>query len=297
MARIAGLSICVACLLVPLVCAAQSDRQQPHTPRATSAVDLGRFEGFTEPSRELVVESYIDGVLETLHTKAGDTFEKDQPLVSLDDGMQALAVEVARLRSESRAEIRIAEARVAEAEVELESQQELVNKGSATDRNVRRAKAALDVARAELELAKENGVLAAKQLEIERERLALYTIRAPFDGQVLALAVQDGAEEGAALRQNDRIMHIASLDPIMAKISLPEPVVAQMRAGRSYTLGLGGDAHATHARLTRIAAQADRGSQLIEVVFEIENGKGALRSGMRCRLLSVDPQEEAASRE
>lgn len=248
---------------------------------------LARYEGFTEPSRELIVESYLDGVLETLHVKAGDTFKANSPLIKLDDGMQALAVEVARLRSISRAQTKIAEARVTEAEVELESQESLANNGSATERDVRRARAELDIARAELELAKENEVLAAKQLEIERERLALYTIRAPFDGQVLALAVQDGAEEGAALQQNDRIMHIAQLDPIVAKISLPQNIVQKLRTEKTYPLGLGSDKQSKLARLTRIASQADRGSQLIEVVFEISNAEGELRSGQRCRLLDV----------
>lgn len=265
-------------------------------PQSQNQQQLARYEGFTEPSRELIVESYLDGVLETLHLKAGDSFKAGSPLVKLDDGIQALAVEVARLRSVSQAEVKIAVARVTEAEVELESQESLANNGSATERDVRRARAELDVVRAELDLAKENAALAAKQLEIERERLALYTILAPFDGQVLALAVQDGAEEGAALQQNDRIMHIAQLDPIIAKISLPESVVNQLHVDKTYPLGLGKDQQGKPARLTRIASQADRGSQLIEVVFEISNPDRELRSGQRCRLLGLSATDQITAR-
>ncbi|MGB0766979.1 MAG: efflux RND transporter periplasmic adaptor subunit [Phycisphaeraceae bacterium] len=266
-------------------------------PRSAGDPDrLSRYEGFTEPSRELVVESYLDGVLETLHVKAGDSFEKDSTLVSLDDGVQALAVEVARLRSESRAEVQIAEARVLEAEIELESQESLARNGSATERDVRRARAELSVARAELDLAKENRRLAAKQLEIEQERLTLYTITAPFDGEVLALARQDGAEEGAALQQNDRIMHIAQLDPIVARISLPTDVVRRLDLDQAYPLRIGDHQKPIAARVTQIASQADRGSQLIEVSFKVDNTDGALRSGLRCKLVDLSPVGELTQR-
>jgi len=292
------LTILSGLALIPLYACpalAEADHQAEHAQSVIQA-QLARYEGFTEPSRELVVESYLDGVLETLHVKAGDTFKAGSPLVKLDDRIQALAVEVARLRSESLADVKVAEARVAEAEIELESQEHLVKNNSATDRDVRRAKAELDIARAELGLAKENVLLAVKQYEIERERLKLCVIRAPFEGEVLALATQDGAEEGAALQQNDRIMHIAQLDPLIAKISLPQHIVSELEIGKTYPLGLGTDQEGKPARLTRIASQADRGSQLIEVVFEISNPEIKLRSGLRCRLIDISTTSQITAK-
>ncbi|MEM9345869.1 MAG: efflux RND transporter periplasmic adaptor subunit [Planctomycetota bacterium] len=262
----------------------------------SSPPKLDRYEGFTEPSRELIVESYLDGVLETLHVRSGDSFKKGDPLISLDNTMQALSVEFARMQSISKAEIKIAEARVSEAEVELESQELLAKNGSATERDVRRARAGLDIAMAELELARENIALAAKQYEIEQERLDLYTIRAPFDGSVLSLAKQEGAEEGAALQQNDQIMHIAELDPMLAKISLPWTVVRQLEAEQAYSLVLGEGGRTEQAKLKRIASQADRGSQLIEVVFEISNSDSRIRSGQRFRLLDTAPAKQGTAK-
>jgi len=277
---ICGLSLCLCFVLSG---SAQAQSQQPTAP----SPQLSRYEGFTQPSRELPVESYLDGVLQTLHVKTGDTFAAGDLLVSLDDSIQALAVEVARLRSISEAEINVAHARVSEAEVELENQTALAANGSATDRDVRRAQASLDIAQAELQQAHENQAQAVVQYQMERERLDLYTIRAPFDGEVLAVATSEGAEEGAALRQNDPIMHIARLDPLVAKISLPQSVVDQLQVGQSYPLAIGVREDATAATLTRIASEADLGSQLIEVEFEMANPAGAMRSGVRCRLLDL----------
>ena len=260
--------------------------------------ELKRYEGFTMPSEELPLQSYIDGVLQTLHVKPGDHFKKGDVLVSLDDDLQVLAVEVARLRAESLAEVQVAEARVDEAEVELESQRELAEKSSATPRDVRRAEAGLAIAKAELQLAKENRQLAAKQVEIEEERLTLYHLRATFDGEVLSIATAEGAIEGAALRQNDPIMHLASLDPIVARISLPKPVVGELRVDGVYPLGVGDQAESVHGRLRRVASAADRGSQLVEVEFEISNADGTIRSGVRCRLRdTAEVEAKAASSE
>eukprot|EP00752_Nemacystus_decipiens_P015225 g13558.t1 len=176
-----------------------------------------------------MLESYIDGTLEELHVKEGSRFKSGDVLVSMDASLQKLAVEVARVQSESLAQIDIAEARVVEAQAELDSQNELAKNGSATPRDIRRAEAGLAIAKAELQLAKENKHLATKQYEIERERLALYTFKATFDGEVVAVATAEGAEVGAALRQNDPILHLVQIDPLIAKISLPEGVVDRLK--------------------------------------------------------------------
>ncbi len=290
----AALSVFAIGLVVVLNKAHAFQDTAPNVERA----DLARYEGFTMPSEELPLQSYIDGVLQTLHVKPGDHFKKGDVLVSLDDDLQVLAVQVAKLRAESMAEVHVAEARVEEAQVELESQRELAEKSSATPRDVRRAEAGLAIAEAELELAKENRQLEAKQVEIEEERLTLYHLRATFDGEVLSIATAEGAIEGAALRQNDPIMHLASLDPIVARISLPKPVVGELRVGGVYPLGVGDQADPVHGRLKRVASVADRGSQLVEVEFEIPNAEGRIRSGVRCRLQdTAEAEAKAASSE
>lgn len=248
-----------------------------------------RFEGFTYPSRELMVESYIDGDLEELHVQAGDHFKKGDVLVSMDASIQEIAVEIARLQSESNAEISAAKARVEEAQAELDSLNEMARKGVATPREIRQAEARLAVTKAELELAVESKGIAVKQYEMERQRLELYTFKATFSGEVVAVATAEGAEEGAALRQNDPIMHLVQLDPLVARISLPESVVDQLKPGSHYALGVGQRTEPAKAKLKRIASVADLGSQLIEVEFEISNPERKIRSGVRCRLLDTKP--------
>ena len=254
-AMIGALTLCL-CLSLSGAALAQQD--------VSDTVRLGRFEGYV--------------------------FEAGEVLVSLDDHIQSLAVERARLRAESQAEVRVAQARVNEAQVELDHQQELAENGSATPRDVLRARAALDVAQAEHDLALENQVQASLQHAIEEQQLTLYTIRAPFAGQVLRVATEEGAEEGAALRQNDPIMHIAQLDPIVAKISLPADMAGRLSVGEGYRLSIGGLEGATPATLTRVSNEVDRASQLVEIVFEIDNPEGAIRSGARFGLIDLDPR-------
>lgn len=278
--------LCLFLLIAPAAAAAQGPA--PAGPRDDL---LARFEGFTHPSRELVVESHIDGRLERIYFRPGDRFKAGDLLAALDDKLQAHAVEHARLQAQSKAQITAAQARLEEAEVELDNQRHLAKNNSATPREIRRAEAALAIAEAELVLAKENQALAVKQHEIEQERLELYRFKATFDGEVLSVATGEGAEEGAALRQNDPIMHVAQLDPIVAKISLPESVIGLLKTGRRYPLTVGSGAPAVYGTLKRVASVADRGSQLIEVEFEIPNPERQIRSGVRCRLASASPAE------
>ena len=250
--------------------------------------------GFTYPSRELMLESYIDGKLDKLHVQAGDHFQKGDVLVSMDASIQEIAVEMARLQSISNAEISAAKARVDETQAELESLEEMEKRGGATPREVRQAKARLDVANAELHQAKENKLLAEEQYKMELKRLDLYTLKATFTGEVATVATAEGAEEGAALRQNDPIMHLVQLDPLVARIPLPEQVVDQLEVGSHYAVGVGLRKEPTRARLTRIASIAHRdvlreSGQLIEVEFEISNPDRKIRGGLRCRLLDVEP--------
>lgn len=283
------LPVFVCCIF--LIASSQSDTiaQSPDEASVADTIDLSRFEGFTRPAELLKLESYIDGVIKELHVEAGDTFKQGDVLVNFDDNIQSKSVEIARLRSESMAEINVAKARVAEGEVDLENQLELAKTSSATPRDVRRAKASLAVAEAELERAMENQQLAIMQYKIEKDRLALYTIRAPFDGEVIRVAIEDGAGKGAALRQSDPIMSLAQLDPILAEISLPEQVVRELETERVYPLQAGKQQTPVPGRLKRVASIADRGSQLIEVVFEIENADRTIRGGLRCRLLNTRP--------
>lgn len=283
---VCGLSLCLPLSL--------STNAQTQPPLSHSPSTLSRYEGFTEPSRELAVESYLDGVLETLHVKTGDTFAAGDVLVSLDDDIQALAVEIARLQATSTAEISIAQDRVDEAQVEVEDQVDLLSSGGANERDVRRARVSLAIAQAELLQAHENQAQAVVQHQIEQAKLERYRIHAPFDGEVLEIATQEGAEEGAALRQNDPIMRIAQLDPLVAKISLPQAIVDQLQVGQSYPLSIGTRQNTTRATLTRIASEADAGSQLIEVEFELPNADRAIRSGVLCRLQALQVAERDA---
>lgn len=263
-------------------------------PTTLQGVALAQYEGFTEPSREVVLGAPLDGVLAALPAREGQAVGQGDALAVMDDRVQRLAVEIALLESLSEAAIDASRAALDEAVVEFENQTDLERRGSATERDVRRALAARKQAEAELTRATEQAAIAVKQHELERQRLERYTLRAPFDGRVVTLET----DEGAALRQNDPVLLLVSTDPLRAVINLPEDVVRDGRVvvGRVYRLERLDRRHAVieglRGELINIDPVIDRGSQTVRFTFRIDNPGGAMPAGFLFRVASLEAVEE-----
>ncbi len=78
----------------------------------------------------------------------------------------------------------------------------------------------IDQARSRVEVQKE-------QVEAIRDRLRKHTIRAPFDGYVVA----ENTEEGQWVGEGDPIVEIVQLDQVEIQVYVPEQYVARLRVG------------------------------------------------------------------
>ncbi|XAM00265.1 efflux RND transporter periplasmic adaptor subunit [Phycisphaeraceae bacterium D3-23] len=286
---LAGLFLWGLVLAAPPVLRGQSGRaSQPA--RGVEAM-LSQYEGFTEPSREVVLGAPLDGVLAELPVREGMRVAKDDALAVMDNQVQQLVVEIALLKSQSQAAVDAAQAALDEATVEWESQVDLESRGSATERDVRRALAAQKQAQAELTRASEQADIAVKEHALEQQRLERYTLRAPFDGRVVTLET----DEGAALRQNDPVLLLVDTASLKAVINLPEELQrsGRLEIGQTYRLErLGSDGDDVIESLTgeliNIDDVIDRGSQTIRFTFQVENPDGAMPAGFLFRVASLE---------
>lgn len=240
---------------------------------ADASLQLARYEGFTEPAKQAVMGAPLDGVLMDLPVVEGQRVAQGDALAVMDDRVQRVAVEIARLESESGAAIDAAQAVLDEATVEWENQVALEQRGSATDRDVRRALAAQKQAEAELLRARENAAIAVEQYKLEQAQLERYTLRAQFPGVVQVI----DTAEGSALRLNDPILMLVNTDALRAIINLPESLLRDGRVvvGRTYRLERLDKDHRVieelHGVLENIDDVIDRGSQTLRFTFTIEN--------------------------
>jgi HlyD family secretion protein len=126
------------------------------------------------------------------------------------------------------------------------------------------------------------------------DRLAKFTIRAPFDGYVTV----KHTEVGAWINRGDLIAEVIELDPIEASVAVPETAIARLQEAMTAAEEIGGLEVAVKVdalgpipfpgRVDRIVPQADVRSRTFPVKLLIDNpvdGKShKLKAGMICHV-------------
>lgn len=147
----------------------------------------------------------------------------------------------------------------------------------AAEQNLKAAEAA--VALAEEGPRREQKDQAAARLQMQQDALELledrrrkYTIRAPFEGYVVA----KHTEIGAWIQVGDPVAEVISIDPAQVTVSVPEAAIEGLRRGSDVTLrfeGLGEKLF--RGEVFRIIPQADERSRAYPVTVRLDNPRRA----------------------
>ncbi len=256
---------------------------------------LGTNDEFTadvKPSHTVILSPQLPGHLKTVHVEVDQVVEKGQVLATLDDTLQRIVVEAARMRAIREDEVLLAEAALGEAQLELERAKDLVAKKAAQEYEVRKRELELKKAETQLSAAKHEKRVAEVQLQLEMERLERHQIRAPFSGRILEVT----AEPGATLSERDPVLTLIAVDELDARfILLPKELHDKLEVGREYRLQAFEPVNRELVgRLKWIAPQIDYGSGSIRAEFSIDNKELKLKPGFGVRL--IWPQDQAAER-
>lgn len=146
----------------------------------------------------------------------------------------------------------------------------------------------IDQARAEFEAARE-------QVKLLEDRLSKYTIRAPFNGYIVAKRT----EVGAWLSQGDAVVEVVQLDPIDVRVAVPEAYISQVHPGSEARIRLDSSPAAVIVgEVWRIVPQADERSRTFPVVVRLTNplerGEHLLKAGMLARVILGVGQQQLA---
>ena len=251
--------------------------------------------GRVVPSKDVELTTPLAGLLQAVHVKRGDRVAPGAAIAQMDDALQRVAAESARLRAERQADRREAQAVLRQAERELARARGLYERDAASEWEVLRRESELERAEAALAGVEEALALAAVEHEMERLRLDRHRIEAPFAGVI----VQRLAEAGAGMAANDGVVRLVALDPLHAELNLPVTLYHRLEPGRSYRLA--GDAPVEaelRGRLKVIEPMVDLATGTFRAVFEIGNPDLALPAGFRVSLhWPPTPLEEPAERE
>lgn len=244
--------------------------------------DDERYHGIVTPSKQIVLVAPIDSVLASVKKTEGDRVKEGELIAQMDDGIQKLVVEGARLTAESTAALKIAEVALEDAKLEVENLIDLKAKGAGNEKELRQSKVIQKQREAELQRTKEQGQLNASTLKLEEERLLRYRVTAPFDATV----IDQIAEAGSSLARNDQIISLANLEVLEARINLPVNLRGKLKIGQEYTLvPIKRDYGNLKAKLSIIRPIDDPASDTFLCVFEIQNQDHKLPGGFTVALL------------
>ena len=202
-----------------------------------------------EAERHVDVVSRTQGLVKTILVEEGDRVEEGQPLAQLDTDALELTLK--------------------EREVNMNS----------LESNYKRSQELLEqelLSSQEFEQTKFQYEAAQTQYESAKLQLAYATIRSPFSGIITERLI----EVGNLVNANDVVFRTADLDPLLARIYVPEKDIGQVRPGQSVRINVEGSEQTHTGRVARISPIVDPQSGTVKVTVEIRDRRATLRPGM-----------------
>jgi RND family efflux transporter MFP subunit len=149
--------------------------------------------GYVTARREATVSAQITGTVAQVLIEEGDRVQKGQVIGRLEDTAQraALAQAQAQLHS-AQALLGQAQAQLAQSERDVLRDEDLVKRNLVSQQAVEQARTQVESQRAQLESQRKQIDLAEANVRSAQVQLDYCTVRAPFDGVVIAKAAQVG---------------------------------------------------------------------------------------------------------
>ena len=239
-------------------------------PVRTEAVERGEITSYVETHARLEAERWVEvvsraqGLAESLLAEEGDRAREGQVLLRLE-------------KEEPRLRVRQAQVALAQARSTLERTEALHAQNLVSQEEFESAGNQL-----------ENAEVALREAQLSLE----YTdIRAPIDGIVMLRQV----EQGDLVRANEVLFSMADVDPLQARIQVPEKRIGQIHTGQSARVMI--DALADRvfpASVRRISPGVDPASGTIKVTLDIPPAGGVLRPGMFATVRIITEVHEQA---
>lgn len=251
---------------------------------------------------EVTVSSEAEGRVEQVMVDVGDRVSKGQTLarvspvelqLTVDQQEAALMQARARLglsENESElkdvrqaAEVKKAAADLTDAEQKYRRAQSLLDTGviprqqfDEAEARYKSARAAYDLAAQQVENMRASMRQTQASLNLANKRLRDTQIRAPFAGHVKTRDVT----VGQYLKIQTPVMTIVNIDPLRARLSVPEKMSPWVRVGRDVKLGLEAfPGREFTGRISRINPSVDEKNRTFEIEALVANGAAELKPG------------------
>lgn len=251
--------------------------------RAMELSDIRSLSGSLKANAEFEVAARIGGRVETVEVQIGDEIRRGQIIARLDDDAAI------QEREQARAELRVAEASVEEAQSALtlaKAEYARINRlhrqGISAEAELERAQAEQAAAQARLRLAQAQVAQRQALLRAAEIQLGYTQVRADWSGGADTRWVgQRFVDPGAILPVNAPIISVLDLDPVIAVISVGEHDYVRLRPGQHATVRAAALSQFEFpATVMRLAPRLDEDSRQARVELAVSNAEHWLKPGM-----------------
>lgn len=244
--------------------------------------DARIIEGITMPSKEAIVGTIMRGRIARVPVREGATVAQGDLLFSLADDVQRVRVRIAKAACESLLEIELATARKNKADRDMDRLMNLYGDKSASSKELSDARAASAIATLETSLAQFRHEQAIRSYERELAVLEEHRARAPY----AAYVSQQMRHVGDTVDENEGVIEIAQLDPLITRIDCPFDLASTIHVGDLLMVRSAHNSRESRlGKVVFISRVADGASQTFRVKLSLDNEDATWASGQRVEVL------------
>jgi membrane fusion protein (multidrug efflux system) len=208
-----------------------------------------------EPSKKVAVSSPIASVIDNIPVKRGQKVKKNQLLFALRSGIE-------------NANVSLAQAKANFAKRSAKRNEELFGDDLLSSHE-----------RDEIET---EMLVAAMELEVKKEELAMRSVYSTVDGVVIER--HNNAGEYVSTKP---VVEVAVLDPLYAEVLMPFERFSDFSKGQIMTISLPSPINSSHeAKITIIDPIIDSASGTFRMRLELPNKNYAIPAGVSCQLIN-----------
>ena len=245
------------------------------------------FEGLIEPCEMVNVGTPVQGVVDSINVQRSNTVKKGEPLVLLEASVENATMERARAMATGKGELELEKEKLSFALRSLARAEAAGDALSAEEREQAASEVAL--ARARLQKAEENQVLARLDLARARALLDQRTIKSPISGIVVDRFIAPGE-----FVDDQPLLRLAQLDPLRVEVILPAEKFKEIAAGmKAQVRPEDGEGMTYLSTVVIVDKIIDPASGTFAVRLELPNPDYRVPSGLKCAVRFVGEDEAA----
>ena len=242
-------------------------------PEALAGTTILTLSGRTAPAEEALLSSRASGIVSERRVDIGDKVKAGNILVVIE------APEIEQELRRARAAADQVRARLLLAEATLQRGESLVDKGHVSVQTVDERRATMQTTQADLAAA----LAEVKRLE---EVQSFQSVRAPFDGTIIARHVERGDKvSGDATQPGGYLLRIARLDELRILIDEPQSSALSVKPGANAKVAFAELPGTLAARIVRVSGLIDQASSTMRAELLMPNTDNAIPAGMNGQVM------------